>query len=540
MALVVVKPQTVSTTGAFTRASSATRVNASGLIESVGVDVLRLNYDPLDLSAPPGVLVEDAATNLLLYSEQFNVGPHGNWQGSITPNATTAPDGALSADKFVENATVNGHSTNYNLAVTSGVIYAFSVFVKAAERTKAVVALAVNNGAFNGSAMLVDLTLGTASVLAGSPLAYGVTDYGNGWFRCYVTSAAILTTTGVPYVGAYKTSEYYAGDGSSGIFVWGAQLEVGSTPTSYIPTTSAAATRAADVLTGTGIIATDVPENDYAAYNAGTTYALGDRVILVSTHTVYESLQASNTGHDPSLAASATWWLAVRPTNRWSLFDTSNTTATAQATSAYYLLQPGSNINTLAVTGLANCTGARVQQIHPTQGTVYDQSRQLYPAPSAPDWFSWFMLAHESVSTQAVFDDLYPWPDTAVVISLVGGADLACANLVVGYQTEVGYGIEYGAKIGIQDYSRIVTNTHGDTVLEQRAYAKRMAFSLKVPNEDMDLVIAYLESIRATPVLWIGSNQYESTVIFGFYQDWDLVIAYPNHSAINANIQGMS
>ena len=68
------------------------------------------------------------------------------------------------------------------------------------------------------------------------------------------------------------------------------------------------------------LISSTIAETDYSAWSSGTTYALGDKVILTSTHRVYESLQAANTNHNPTEAAS-TWWLDIGPTNRWAMFD---------------------------------------------------------------------------------------------------------------------------------------------------------------------------------------------------------------------------
>ena len=97
------------------------------------------------------------------------------------------------------------------------------------------------------------------------------------------------------------------------------------------------------------LTATSVPENDHAAWSSGTTYARGDRVILTSTHKIYESLQAGNTGNNPT--NSPLWWVEVSPTNRWRCFDLSNTTQTVVDAADYYEITPGQAMATASAIG---------------------------------------------------------------------------------------------------------------------------------------------------------------------------------------------
>lgn len=225
------------------------------------------NWTPIGLNAPAQIVTTSAvtaisgqclalsnstaqgsATNLMLYSEQLNNGVWGTWQCSVTSNAIMAPDGTMTGDKIVENTSTNSHNTNQSLSVTSGTTYTFSVFVKAGERTKAAVNLNENYGAFPATSILVDLFAGTVSVLTGSPISYGIIHIGNGWYRVWVSQTASATVLGVPSVGTYTTSGVYTGDGTSGIYAWGGQLEANSTVSSYIQTTSATVTRSAGVV----------------------------------------------------------------------------------------------------------------------------------------------------------------------------------------------------------------------------------------------------------------------------------------------------
>lgn len=284
------------------------------------------------------------------------------------------------------------------------------------------------------------------------------------------------------------------------------------------------------------LIATDVPEVDYPAWSAGTTYALGDRAIDVAGHKIYESLQAANLNHATS---DTLWWIEVSPTNRWKLFDTSNSTQTAKAGSMSYTLRPSAAISALAVLNLSNATQIRVRVSHPAYGAIYDRTTDLSPQSTGPDWWSWFFGARRAPS-QHIALDLPAIPGCDIQVDITGGAGLAVGVLLIGQAVEVGVGIKYGAKVGIQDYSRKETNDFGDTVLVRRAYAKRASFDMMLAAAEVDALQALLAELRAIPCLWIGTNLYESTTIFGTYKQFDILISYPTFSDCQLELEGLT
>jgi hypothetical protein len=286
---------------------------------------------------------------------------------------------------------------------------------------------------------------------------------------------------------------------------------------------------------------TNVPENDYAEWNVGTTYNEGDRVILTSTHRIYESLLGSNTGNDPTVTSSPTYWIEVGPTNRWAVFDTSVSTSTVQANNITYTLEPGSAINLLAVLNVNNGTEVTVTLNSPSQSPteVYSKKISLASVPLSSTWWNWF-FGTKIEQTQAIFDDIPPYTDAVVTIEIVGGSDLSVGVIMLGQQKLFGLGIKYGARVGIQDYSRKETNEFGDTILVQRAFAKRARVDLFLEKFEVDSLQRELSRIRATPVLWILSNDYESTTLFGFYKNFEILISYPEHADCELEIEGLS
>jgi hypothetical protein len=218
------------------RNTTATRVNSNGLIETVGLNVPRIDYSN---GSCPSILVEPQRTNFALRSEEFNDASWGKTNVTVTANTTTAPDGTLTADKFIATSAFVTHQIAQITALNA---YTFSVYAKAGEENvfSMWVANATKRAQFN-------LTLGTIEI--STVLSSSIEDVGNGWYRCTVYD----TTPSLAYRIYGRNGGSYLGNDVDGFFLWGAQLEAGAYATSYIPTTSASVTRNGDVISKTGI-----------------------------------------------------------------------------------------------------------------------------------------------------------------------------------------------------------------------------------------------------------------------------------------------
>ena len=225
----------------FTRASTATFFNSAGVLTSAATNAPRFDYNPATLAAQ-GLLIEESRANLLLQSEDFD---NATWSAktavTITTNTTSAPNGTSTADTITEDATTNQHLTGAAASggVSSGTTYTFSCFVKQGSGTRKVFLTSFGEGY-----SVFDPTTG-AVVQAGGNVCTA-TNVGNGWWRFSAAITKTNTNSGF-FIGLWSTTNNYAGDGTSSLIFWGAQLEAGAFPTSYIPTTTTALTRAADV-----------------------------------------------------------------------------------------------------------------------------------------------------------------------------------------------------------------------------------------------------------------------------------------------------
>ena len=209
------------------------------LLRTSAIDEARIEYDASGNCL--GLLVEEQRTNSLTYSEDFTT----NWvaiRAAISATDETAPDGTAGVKKIIPNTNNLNH---YVYQTYSAGTRTWTVFAKAAEYGR----ISLWEGGVTAKTASFDLRSGT--ILSSSADSASITPYGNGWYRCSIT---VTVATGTPYflIAALNDTvtshnESFEGDDVSGTYIWGAQVETGSFPTSYIPTSGSAVTRAADV-----------------------------------------------------------------------------------------------------------------------------------------------------------------------------------------------------------------------------------------------------------------------------------------------------
>ena len=198
----------------------------------------RITYDPVT-HACLGYLSEEQRTNSILYSNDFlQVSNWGISSISLVASSTIGPDGLNSAYKLIES-TANALHTLYQVGLPTGT-QTHSVWVKPNGRTS------FTMEADHLAKATFDLTGNGTATPSGSNIAT-IVKYPNGWFRCSNSGTASSAGGGIYMSPAIAGTGTYQGDGVSGVYIWGVQVEVGSFPTSYIPTTTAAVTRSADV-----------------------------------------------------------------------------------------------------------------------------------------------------------------------------------------------------------------------------------------------------------------------------------------------------
>lgn len=239
----------------FSRASVASYYGSDGLLKIAPNNTMRFAYDP-STKQPLGVQVEETRTNLMLQSENPGVTPYSNANVTVTTDAGIAPDGKTTANLITENTADGEHRVGQSTPTKAeNVNFWNSVFIKKAPGSARNIVY-VWCGTFTNHTIrtfaYLNLDTGELSGVGGAG-AYEafVQKLPNGWFRVFLKGQASGTGAVALQVSLSQGNgtNSYVGDGVSGIYVWGFQQEDGLSPTSYIPTTTAAVTRATDQIT---------------------------------------------------------------------------------------------------------------------------------------------------------------------------------------------------------------------------------------------------------------------------------------------------
>lgn len=301
------------------------------------------------------------------------------------------------------------------------------------------------------------------------------------------------------------------------------------------------------------LTSSNVPETDFQEWLVGDSYDFGEKVMVATgtpdVHRNYESLIVgigTNTGIDPTVdqlpAPTGTGganWLDLGATNTFAMFDEIVGTQTTNLTSVDVVLTPGEVINAVAV---LNVSAATVQVIvdDPIDGVVFDRTVDLTSAPEGiNDWYAYYFTAIETV-TDIVFTDLPSFKDATIqVIATETGVTVAVGVLAIGAQVKVGT-TNHGTGISIKDFSIKQTDSFGNFVILERAFSKRADYAVTVNTNRVAFVQNFLTSIRATPVVWVGNEDFGSTIIYGYYRDFDIVLSSPPISACNIVVEGLA
>lgn len=248
-----------TTLTAYTATTTVAITNYVPVLLTAAANVARFTANPVT-GVSLGLLMEIGRTNLALYSADFGNAAWSKNNTTVTTNTIVAPDGTITGDAIVENTAASAyHSASQSIVkAASAITYTYSVYAKSSNRSIGL-RLAETSPGTSGAVVVYNLATGAVETAAGT---YGttftnasstITAVGNGWYRVSLT-----VTTGPEtslqmqvYMQSGGTS-VYTGNGFSGLFVWGAQLEEGAFATSPISTTATSQPRGADSAAMTG------------------------------------------------------------------------------------------------------------------------------------------------------------------------------------------------------------------------------------------------------------------------------------------------
>jgi hypothetical protein len=352
-----------STVTAYTPTTTQPITNYIPVLQTAASGVARFDHNPTTFESL-GLLIEEQRTNLLTYSEQFDNAAWTKTRSSITANTIVAPDGTLTGDKLVEDTTATSSHVliRSSISFTSGTVYTISAYVKAAERTSLRLLFGVGFSA--SPAAFFNISTGVISANpSGNSSSASIAPVGNGWYRVSVTATADSTTSVGEFTATLVTGTNtvsYTGDGYSGIFIWGAQLESGSFSTSYIQTVASQVTRAADAASMTGA-------NFSSWYRAdeGTLYAESSTYSPTATRSSFYIGDGTGNNRHMLFAGAAGGLFAITVASGTA--QSNPTSGTVASANSFYKISYAYAVNNFGVSGNGAAVGTDTSGILPVE-----------------------------------------------------------------------------------------------------------------------------------------------------------------------------
>lgn len=507
----------------FSRASPATYYDEDGILTTAAIDVLRFGYNPTTLEFI-GPILEAQATNLVPYSEDFS-----EWNissAALSAETFIRPDGNSTATTKYQTMAANNSLTVGEFLSAMGFVCTFSIYVRWISGTTPTVYLRGLSGGLPNSFNLV-----------GPDFDYGyafMQSLPNGWKRIGVSGSA----SGSDYFGL----NIGGSSGNGQIYIWGAQVEGGSSVTSYIATDGGEETRAADVVSEDPprLVASNVDEDTDLAWDNGTSYSAGQQAVVFGTYNkIYESIGANTNKFPPEHPEE---WIDQGAINRWRMFDMTvgpekQTVSTNSSNTVELLLELDQVVTSVTLLNM-EANNVRIIMRDEFGEIVYDHYEDLLQSTPSSDWWSFFFATRSNIRT-LVLTDLPSIKPSTIEMILDGDAFPAkIGKMIVGEAVEVGCA-RYGTSVGIVDFSRKERDPFGNNFILERRYIDRADYDIQIPTSTIDSVKALLTSVRATPTLYIGDEQFASTIIYGFYRDFSIIISGPKRSDLTIQVESI-
>lgn len=292
-------------------------------------------------------------------------------------------------------------------------------------------------------------------------------------------------------------------------------------------------------ITDSILTSTNIPATSLLEWNAGTPYSINDEVKIESLHNEYRCLIA-NTGQDPSLnpvdGGGSPYWLDLGSTNRWAMFDGKSRKTSSNPDSIAVSLTFNTLVNSIAI---LNFSGAslNVTAVSASSGEVYNVDFDILEL--VDDYYEWFFLDIER-KENIVALDLPAYRDLTITVSLLNTGSIASiGELIVGLKKDIGV-TQYGTSPNIIDFSRKDIDQFGNAFILERGFAKRVDYDVWMPSGKTDSVQRTLSEFRATPVVWVGSEDFESIIVYGFMRRFDQILQNASITTLTLEVEELT
>lgn len=295
-------------------------------------------------------------------------------------------------------------------------------------------------------------------------------------------------------------------------------------------------------ITITDAMVTDhnVTETDTTEWLPATNFSINQTCMVtttangadVATHGIYKSIHSgTNTNHDPTDANGYLYWELTGYTNAWKMFDQSYQTQTVFANTIEVEIAPGTMVTSVALLNL-EAGSVTVEQT----GSGYSETFDLV-SHVVTSWWEYFTEVPIRTG-DIVVSNIPPYANETLTITIDNtGNNAKCGVLVVGKAKFLG-ATQWEANRSINDYSIATEAVDGSISLTQGAFSKRLSVEFKVPAGYESEATRILEYYRATPLVFVGSEDYSMTIIYGFLGSWAVPISNTGRNAY-AEIKGL-
>lgn len=281
------------------------------------------------------------------------------------------------------------------------------------------------------------------------------------------------------------------------------------------------------------------PGSGEAEWSSGTTYGLGDTVILAATHRKYESVAVSNLNNPPA-SDNGTKWIDAGPTNRWACLDLLRDTATVfPASPGTVVITPGQRIDSLALVGLV----ADSVTVTVTVSAVvkYTHTEDL-STREVLNWYDYFYAPFSSKAAVALFD-LPPYTNGVITVTVTratGSPKLG--GIVMGLSAYLGRTLHDAESVAL-NFSSVDRDFAGNvaTMIQRRTVPKTVQ-KVRCSKSQVNKIIAVRETLNAVPALWSGlddsdSGYFEALLILGFYRTFTVNMDQPNEALVTLELE---
>lgn len=287
------------------------------------------------------------------------------------------------------------------------------------------------------------------------------------------------------------------------------------------------------------------PEGGYGLIDVLT----GDRITQVNPSVTngdiytyqsrnYEALTDNNDRPDLGAIADPPTWLNMGVVNPLRMFDGKLDSRTTAPDALTITVNPGVIANGLA---LFNVSAQSVQVTidDPVDGMVYDSGDiAMLDNSAVSNWWEFFYSPYVAKADLAL-TDLPPYPDAEITITISNPGDVAAiGEMVLGRIQSIGE-IQYGTNVGIIDSSTKERDVFGNFEIIERKFSKRAEFDVSMTTGSVSGVQRILAGYRASPVVWIGATDYEATIIYGFYRDFQINFSHYSLSDATITVEGL-